>query len=153
MWCSGLIRLPWHPVLKKKVCKIVGRVLSPILANIYLHELDCYMAKLISDFSRGKERSRNPEYNSISLRAGRLNKKIEQEENQEIRSKLLDQKKVTQRRMLQIPSVDQQDPEYRRVKYCRYADDFVLGAICPKSEAEAILGCLKLPSEGQFSCP
>jgi len=115
-----------------------GGILSPILANIYLHELDCYMEKLISDFSRGKERSRNPEYNSISLRAGRLNKKIEQEENQEIRSKLLDQKKVTQRRMLQIPSVDQQDPEYRRVKYCRYADDFVLGAICPKSEAEEI---------------
>jgi len=115
-----------------------GGILSPILANIYLHELDCYMEKLIADFSRGKERSRNPEYNSISLRAGRLNKKIEQEENQEIRSKLLDQKKVTQRRMLHIPSVDQQDPEYRRVKYCRYADDFVLGAICPKSEAEEI---------------
>lgn len=96
------------------------------------------MAKLISDFSRGKERSRNPEYTSISLRAGRLNKKIEQEENQEIRSKLLDQKKVTQRRMRHIPSVDQQDPEYRRVTYGRYADDFVLGAICPQSEAEEI---------------
>ena len=115
-----------------------GGILSPIWAHISLHELDCYMEKLLSDFSRGKERSRNPEYNSISLRAGRLNKKIEQEENQEIRSKLRDQKKVTQRRMLQIPSVDQQDPEYRRVKYCRYADDFVRGAICPKSEAEEI---------------
>lgn len=43
-----------------------------------------------------------------------------------------------QRRLLQIPSVDQHDPKYRRLRYCRYADDFVLGATCPKSEAEDI---------------
>jgi len=115
-----------------------GGILSPALANIYLHELDCYMETFISDFNRGKERNRNPEYNSNSLQAGKLNKKIEQEENPGVRSNLLEQKKVLQRRQLQIPYSDQYDPQYRRVRYCRYADDFVLGATCPKSEAEDI---------------
>jgi len=109
-----------------------------MLANIYLHELDCYVEKLISDCSKGKERSRNPEYIRTTLRASRLNKKIEQENDPEVRGQLLDQKKVLQRHTLEIPSKDQHDPEYRRLKYCRYADDFVLGAICPKSEAEDI---------------
>jgi len=42
--------------------------------------------------------------------------------------------------MLEIPSTDQHDPGYRRLRYCRYADDFVLGATCSKSEAEEIYG-------------
>jgi hypothetical protein len=42
-----------------------------------------------------------------------------------------------------IPYGDQYDPEYRRLRYARYADDFVLGAICSKSEAEAIYGNIK----------
>src|SRR5438132_7249809 len=45
MWCSWLIRLLWHPVLKKKVCKIVGGVLSPLLANIALHGLEDVVKK------------------------------------------------------------------------------------------------------------
>lgn len=116
-----------------------GGIISPILANIYLHELDCYVEELISDLDRGKKkRGHNPEYDHLSLRTGRLNKKIQQETIPEIRVRLLEQKKNMQRRMLEIPSQNQQDPEYRRLRYCRYADDFVLGAVCPKSEAEEI---------------
>jgi len=117
-----------------------GGIISPILANIYLHELDCSVEDLITSFNRGQERSRNPEYNSLSLQAGRLNKQIRQENDPNARGTLLEQKKGLQRRMLGIPSVDQYDPEFRRLKYCRYADDFVLGAICSKREAEEIYG-------------
>jgi group II intron reverse transcriptase/maturase len=115
-----------------------GGIISPILANIYLHELDCYVERLATDFTRGTKRSRNPEYNKISLRAGKLNKKIAQEESPEVRKNLLDRKKALQRQLLEVSSKDQHDPEYRRLRYCRYADDFVLSAICPKSEAEEI---------------
>ena len=115
-----------------------GGIISPILANIYLHELDCFMERLIADFNRGKTRRLNPEYSSISQKGRRLNKKIEQETNPEDRECLIEQKEVMQRRMLEIPSVDQHDPDYRRLRYCRYADDFVLGAICDKKEAEEI---------------
>src|SRR5947209_14190003 len=37
-----------------------------------------------------------------------------------------------------IGSTDQFDPDYRRLRYIRYADDFLLGFIGPKDEAEYI---------------
>ncbi len=36
------------------------------------------------------------------------------------------------------PSKDPQDPGYRRLRYCRYADDTLLGFAGPKAEAEQI---------------
>src|SRR5205807_8970355 len=68
----------------------------------------------------------------------RLTWRIDKETDATLRQLLINEKKATLRRRLEIPSVDQYDPEYRRLKYCRYADDFVLGAICSKSEAEEI---------------
>lgn len=115
-----------------------GGIISPILANIYLHELDCYVAKLITDFERGKKRARNPEYVRDHTKKTWLNKKIEQETNVDIRNDLLSQKKELQRHMRTIPSQNQYDEGFRRLRYCRYADDFVLSAICPKEEAEEI---------------
>ena len=38
----------------------------------------------------------------------------------------------------QYPSQDTHDPNYRRLAYVRYADDFILGFAGPKSEANAI---------------
>src|SRR5436305_9756947 len=37
-----------------------------------------------------------------------------------------------------LPSKDVNDPDYRRLRYVRYADDFLLGFIGPRSEAEEI---------------
>jgi Type II intron maturase len=37
-----------------------------------------------------------------------------------------------------VPSGDPTDPGYRRLRYVRYADDFLLGFVGPKGEAEAI---------------
>ncbi len=42
------------------------------------------------------------------------------------------------KQMQQLPSVDPQDPGYRRLRYVRYADDFVLGFIGPKAEARQV---------------
>jgi hypothetical protein len=42
-----------------------------------------------------------------------------------------------------MPSVDPNDPDYRRLKYVRYADDFLLGYVGPRSEAEEIKQHLK----------
>jgi hypothetical protein len=43
----------------------VGGVLSPILANIYLHELDCFMEQLRHKYEKGQERCRNLEYDRV----------------------------------------------------------------------------------------
>ena len=40
--------------------------------------------------------------------------------------------------MKTMPSRDPADPGYRRLKYCRYADDWVLGFTGPRQEAEEI---------------
>ena len=37
-----------------------------------------------------------------------------------------------------LPSQVPDDPDYRRLRFCRYADDFLLGFIGPKEEAEEI---------------
>jgi len=105
-----------------------GAVLSPLLANIYLNELDAYIEDdLIPRYMRGDRRARNPDYERFSTDIRRARKQGDIELAHQ-----LDQ----QRR--QLPSQDTQDPNYRRLKYIRYADDFMLGFIGPKVEAEAI---------------
>ena len=42
------------------------------------------------------------------------------------------------KQMQRLPSRDPLDPDYRRLRYVRYADDFVLGFIGPKAEAKQI---------------
>jgi len=105
-----------------------GGVLSPLLANIYLHELDVFVEEeLIPRNTRGTKRISTPEYNRFTTllnsarRAGDMKrvKELEQERRQ-------------------YPSQDTHDPNYRRLAYVRYADDFILGFAGPKSEAITI---------------
>ena len=107
-----------------------GGVISPILSNIYLHKLDQYVANtLIPAYDKGIKRKYNREYRRLSLQYWRLMKKGQTERAKEM-----------QKQYKSIPMNDPQDPNYRRLKYIRYADDFLLGFIGPKSEAEEIKG-------------
>jgi hypothetical protein len=73
-----------------------------------------------------------------------LNKEIQnetrpkRENNPSRRATLLAQTRALQAPQLTISSADQYDPHFRRLKYCRYADDFVLGVMGPKEDAEDI---------------
>ncbi len=105
-----------------------GGILSPLLANIYLHELDTYIEDvLIPQYSRGKKRAFSLEYNRLGYLIRRARKVGDTE-----RVKELEQ----QRR--KIPSQNVNDPEFRRLQYIRYADDFILSYIGPRLEAEAV---------------
>lgn len=107
-----------------------GGVISPILSNIYLHKLDQYVANiLIPAHDRGITRKHNREYRRLALQYWRLMKKGETDRAMEM-----------QKQYKSIPLSDPQDPEYRRLKYIRYADDFLLGFSGPKAEAEEIKG-------------
>jgi len=121
-----------------------GGIISPILANIYLHELDLYMEQLRQEFHKGDERQMNREYSAIKDRVHQVNKKIRQEEDPEIRKHLLTTKRKLQEHQWEISSKDQHDPNYRRLHYCRYADDFLLGVIGAKSDALDIMEKVKL---------
>jgi group II intron reverse transcriptase/maturase len=105
-----------------------GGVVSPILSNIYLDKLDKFVEQeLIPEYTRGKVRVHNPQYRRLNDRR-RL---ARQRGDRPAASQLL-------RQMRALPSVDPMDPGYRRLRYCRYADDEILGFTGPKAEAEQI---------------
>jgi len=43
-----------------------GGIISSILANIYLNELDQFIRELTRSFTKGERRNRNPEYRRLS---------------------------------------------------------------------------------------
>ena len=105
-----------------------GGVLSPLLSNIYLHELDTYIEDtLIPSFTKGKRRADNKAFRNYHYHI----KKAHQRGDIELARKL----RLERRR---LPSKDTHDPNFRRLRYVRYADDFILSFIGPKSEAEEI---------------
>ena len=107
-----------------------GGVVSPILANIYLDRLDKFIENvLIPANTRGTKRRRNLTWGALSTRLANHRKKG----NHQLAAKL-------RRVMQQLPYGDPYDSEYRRLRYVRYADDFVLGFIGPKAEAGQIKG-------------
>jgi group II intron reverse transcriptase/maturase len=99
-----------------------GGVVSPILANIYLHELDVYMEKVCQRYSTdAKNRRSNEAYQKLNLERFYARKRGEYQQAEEL---------IKQMRTL--PSRDPFDPNYLRVKYTRYADDFLVMVIGSK---------------------
>ena len=92
-----------------------GGVASPVLSNIYLHKLDVFVETvLIPEYTRGKLRARSPEYR----KAERAIRRAREQGNRA-------QLRELYRRLHSLPSQDPCDPGYRRLRYCRYADDSV----------------------------
>ena len=105
-----------------------GGNLSPLLANIYLNELDEAIASKRATFNTGKARKRSKEYHRVNVRAANAKKRARQTGEWK-------QYKALRKQMLSTPSVDHQDSDYKRLFYVRYADDFLLGVIGSKAEA------------------
>jgi group II intron reverse transcriptase/maturase len=105
-----------------------GSILSPILSNILLSKLDRFVEnELMPQYNKGEKRKTNQAYKSLMNRAHRLRRKGQKEAAQKIKQQAQ-----------KLPSIDPQDPDYRRLRYCRYADDFAVAFAGPKEEAEAI---------------
>jgi group II intron reverse transcriptase/maturase len=99
-----------------------GGVVSPILANIYLHELDVFMEQLCQRYSTdAKNRRSNEAYQRLNMERFHARKRGEYQRAEAL---------VKQMRTL--PSRDPFDPHYIRVKYARYADDFLVMIIGSK---------------------
>ena len=104
-----------------------GGIISPLLANIYLNELDNYMEKLQVNYNKGDKRKTNKEYHRLACARYECKKKGNIEKAEAIR-----------KQMIKLPSTDPMDFDYIRVKYVRYADDFVILLHSPKSLAVEI---------------
>lgn len=113
-----------------------GSVVSPILTNIYLDKLDTKLEAICQQYSTGKRRKSNAAYYALLKRRTRLLERGET--NLTLRESLRDEIRDLNRRILQTPAYDYNDPAYTRVKFIRYADDVIVGVIGPKSLAERV---------------
>jgi group II intron reverse transcriptase/maturase len=105
-----------------------GAIVSPILANIYLNKLDQYVeCELIPQYTKGKTRGHNPEYDKLYYQI-----KCRRKEGNIAEVKRLEKLRR------QIPSHATDEANFRRLRYIRYADDFLLGFLGPKKEADEI---------------
>ena len=118
-----------------------GSIISPILANIYLNELDVFMAQYAQTFRQGDKRRINPAYKKpLDKRRGkqewlkRNEYKISQEQKAAVKAEI---DEINQY-LRTIPYVDPMDDGYKRLVYVRYADDFLIGVIGSKVDAKQV---------------
>src|SRR5256884_2631598 len=119
-----------------------GSIASPILANIYLHEFDLFMKDIKERFNTGAKRKLNKNYLVHSNTLRRLsrtwnNLKRKGASKKELREVRQEIKRVQQQRR-KLPSGDPFDRDYKRLHYCRYADDYVIGIIGSRADAEKV---------------
>ena len=108
-----------------------GSVLSPLLCNVYLHELDVFVEGLMAEYNLGKTRAKNPVYRRYQYLMGKPGCSLAE-------------KLRLRRLMWQVDSKDQMDPKFRRLKYVRYADDFVICMTGPRSMAVEVMERVKV---------
>jgi group II intron reverse transcriptase/maturase len=112
-----------------------GSVLSPILSNIYLHKLDDEIAKITEEYQRGKKRRLVKDVVNAERRVYRRKdfKMLTPEQRAAIMSK-----HRAERRKMGVTMTDWKDPDFIRVRYVRYVDDFLLGIAGPKELVKKI---------------
>ncbi len=174
-----------------------GRIISPMLANIYLDELDKFVEQYIQNFDKGRKRADNKEYKLIGdyiykkrrLLESHPKEKVEEalrkideayqaihqfrldhpeiqnlDDVKEVKSlrsviyrnnlflrvpneaekqTLIEEIKELGLKRRKLKTYEQMDPGYRRMKYCRYADDFLIGIIGTEEDAKQIKADLK----------
>ena len=117
-----------------------GGVASPVLANIYLHNLDIFVHKLVEKYNYGK-RQANKEYQRLRGKRDRLrfyrdaNGKSQPRPKSEI--PMYEVRRLS-KEMRKHTSKEPMDRNYKRLTYVRYADDWVIGITGSKDFAKDI---------------
>lgn len=104
-----------------------GSIIGPILTNLVLNKLDRFMEKMIAQFNKGDRRKTHKEYEKLAGQIERSKKKGQK-----------DEVTILRKRLRTIPSRMPNDPDFKRLWYVRYADDWLAGVIGTKAEAEMI---------------
>ena len=99
-----------------------GGIISPLLANIYLHELDKFVMKLKSEFDTPGVGQITPEYRELHNEIKRLSHRLTKVRGEE-REMVLAEYKSKRQKLMTIPCTAQTD---KKLKYVRYADDFLI---------------------------
>ena len=111
-----------------------GGIISPILANIYLHELDTKVMEMKEAFDCPASRSKTPEYLHLVKRRQTLQKKINRVTGNEREEAIKEYKQVCAEKNRTPARVN----DDKKLVYCRYADDFIIGISGNREDCEAI---------------
>ncbi|WP_245831765.1 reverse transcriptase/maturase family protein [Oceanobacillus senegalensis] len=118
-----------------------GGVISPILTNIYLHEFDLFMEKQIKGFNKGKVRVRNEDYIEVHSKIRILSRKVKRlddinrHSHWQGREELVLNIQELKAKLVNVSSMDLMAKNNQRMKYVRYAGDFVIGIAGSKQSA------------------
>ena len=123
-----------------------GGIISPILANIYLHELDRKVLEIKGQFDKPASRTLTPEYLKLAKRRQTLQKKINRVEGEE-REAIIKEFKEVCRKKFQTPARQCDD---KKLVYCRYADDFLIGVSGNQEDCEAIKDELRVFLQSKY---
>ena len=121
-----------------------GGIVSPILANIYLDKLDKYVKDYIKDFDKGKRTTATRQYRLHEQRRYRLAKKLKCETDETVREQMIKYIKELRQERNKYPAYDKMDGSFRKLKYVRYADDFLIGVIGSKEDCKKIKEDIKV---------
>ena len=105
-----------------------GSIISPILSNVFLHQLDEFVLSLKAEFDSG-QRSKAPRRSRI------INQYIQRAK----KTGDMDRVRELVREYRGLPGIDYHDPLYKRLSYVRYADDWVIGIRGSHKDAAAAL--------------
>lgn len=136
--------LPNGDIRKDKLGVPKGSVVSPVIANIVLHEFDLFMEKLKERFKTGRKRRReNEEYKKTHKKVERCRKRIREtilaygRKREEVR-RLQIKRNCLIKQLRKTRAVEEIDPDFKRIGYVRYADDFVILVRGSHREAQRI---------------
>jgi group II intron reverse transcriptase/maturase len=105
-----------------------GSIVSPILANIYYHELDEYVDKLACSYSNLPNKvtkRKSTEYKALEYKISKLSKKMSVLPHDSIEYKhLVKELKSIRKKRFVINSLKE---PITRIEYARYADDWIIG--------------------------
>ena len=125
-----------------------GGIVSPMFANIYLHELDLFILDMAKSFNKPSTRDYSPEYSKMQWQIEKVNQQIKKADEKQ-KAELVKKKRELRKKLLKTPFSSQTD---KTMKYVRYADDFLIGVKGSKADcveikrklAEFISGKLKM---------
>ena len=107
-----------------------GGIVSPLLSNIYLNELDVFIGQiqdLTCAHTGNRPRKDNPDYSKIKRQIFRLRSERDSLNDTESKKRTNSQVIMFSKALRQLPSTDPNDPNFIRIKYVRYADDWIVG--------------------------